>query len=94
MPSTLAIVLFTRNVAWSTILRCADPCPFFSCHNIVGVRSILHAIDPILLPVESTGLSSIELPTGNSLVDTLFLIHLSLVNHRSFRLSIDETVHQ
>lgn len=94
MPCTLAIVFFSQDMPRGPILRSADPSPFFSCHNIVGVRSILHSIDPILLPVEPTGLPSIELPSSDPLVDSLLLIHLSLVKDWSFRLSIHDTVQQ
>jgi len=88
MPIALPVVLLARNVARSLILSCADPSPFPSCDDSVRLGPMLHAIDAVLLPLQTLGLSRIQLSALNSLVNPLFLIHLPLIDPRRVDFSV------
>ena len=88
---TLPIMLFSIDVSRRAIFCRTDSCPFSSCHDSISLRSILHSIDSVLLPIKAGRLALVELATGNAPVDPLFLIHLPLIDHRSVRLCRNET---
>jgi hypothetical protein len=86
IPPALSIVLLARNVTGRAILGRADPCTLLGGRRSVRVGSVLHTVDAILLALNTIGFPPIQLPARNPLIDSLFLIHLALVDGRSFGL--------
>jgi len=94
MPICLCIVLLVINVSRCSILRTID---FFSLSlrdHSIGLGPILHPIDPSLFPFQPVGLALVQLATGDSLVNALFLVGLPLVDARCFGLGIGCPGHQ
>ena len=76
MPGSLGIVFFTRDMARSAILSSTDSSPFFIRHDPVGLRPILHTVDPVLLAIQAVGLPLIQLAAGNALIDQIGRAHV------------------
>ena len=94
IPPTLSIVLLAGNVTRRAILGRTDPGTLFGGHHSVRVGSVLHPVDTILLPLKTIGFPPIQLPARNPLINSLLLIHLTLIDDRSLGLCEGYTARQ
>ena len=87
-PDSLAVVLFAGDVAGCAILRRMQFRSFLFRDYAVRLGFVLHFVDVSLLVVQSIRLAIGQLPAGETAIDPLFLIGLTLVDDRSVGLSI------
>lgn len=86
MPLPLGIMLLTRDMARCTILGIIDSSPLSLGNRPIGLGSIFHLIDMFLLFIQSMGFTLIQLTAGSPLINSLFLVRLTLINHGRLRL--------